>query len=130
MGNGVEVEELGCYCVCVVLVFECIGDGLFRECYVIDVFGWNVCCIVVEIIWLQSGYVNIYFLMDFGVFNFEELVLFFLVFDELNIYQGDFIQVFVLLVEEFLFILVFILFNFDVEEFVCMVVQVVLDKWV
>lgn len=128
-GNGAGIEQLSRYRARIALAFERIGDGLSQERYQADVLGWNARCIAVEITRPEPGHVNIYPLMDTGAPNAEELASLLAVFDESNIHQGDFIQVFAPTDHEFSCTLALTLSEPDAEEPARASVQAVLDTW-
>jgi phage-related baseplate assembly protein len=128
-GNGADIEALSRYRARVALAFERIGDGVSKERYLSDVLGWNARCIAVEITRPQPGYVNIYPLMDTGAPNAEERAALLSIFDESNIHQGDFIQIFPPEAHAFSFTLALTLSNPDTEEPARAAVQAVLDTW-
>jgi phage-related baseplate assembly protein len=128
-GNGADIEALSRYRARVALAFERIGDGLSKERYFSNVLGWNARCIAVEIARPQPGYVSIYPLMDTGAPNAEELASLLSIFNESNIHQGDFIQVFPPEAHEFAFTLGLTLSYPDAQEPARAAVQAVLDAW-
>jgi uncharacterized phage protein gp47/JayE len=128
-GAGAEIEEVERYRERLPLAFERIGDGLAKERYVSDVFGWNVRCIAVEVTRPQAGYVNIWPLMDTGAPNAEERASLLAVFDASNTHQGDFIQVQTPSSHDFGFILALTLSDPDAAPLAQAAVQTVLDDW-
>jgi uncharacterized phage protein gp47/JayE len=128
-GNGAEIEDLSRYRARVALAFERVGEGLSKERYLTDVLGWNARCIAVDIARPQPGYVHIHPLMDTGAPNPEELASLMAVFDESNVHQGDFIQVFAPEAHVFGFTLALTLSYPEAEAAARTAVQVVLDDW-
>tara|TARA_R100001369_G_scaffold83666_1_gene116075 strand:- start:1932 stop:3056 length:1125 start_codon:yes stop_codon:yes gene_type:complete len=128
-GGGADIESDDRYRVRIALAFERLGEGLAKERYLTDVLAWNARCIDVAISRPQPGYVNLYPLMDTGEPNAEELASLLKVFDESNIHQGDFIQVFAPTAVEFDVELELDLSNPDADVEAIAAVQSVLDQW-
>lgn len=128
-GGGAEVEDDARYRARLALAFERIGDGLSKERYVTDVFDWNARVLDVAVLRPQPGYVSIYPLMDTGAPNSEELASLLAVFNESNIHQGDFIQVFVPAAHTFSFTLTLTVSQHEATAPATEAVQAVLDSW-
>lgn len=128
-GAGADRETDVRYRARLPLAFERLGDGLSRERYHGDVFGWSARCIDVRCERPQDGHVNIYPLMDTGAPNAAELASCAAVFNKSNTHQGDYIQVFAPTEHAFSVTLKLFLADPDAEAPARAAVQHVLDKW-